>query len=1233
MIGENLGPYHLDAEIGSGAMGRVYRATGPQGTVAVKVIHRPLLLRPGFLERFLREAEVGRSVVHPNVVRTLDQGVAGPDRYLVLEYVEGRTLHGLLEEFGCVPEELCRHIGREVAEGLAAIHAAGAVHRDVRPANILVTRDHVVKVMDFGASRAAGEGPADGAPGAFAGSLHYASPEHLAGRPEALEARSDLYSLGVILYELSCGEHPRRGDRTEAVLYRVLREDPRRLGERHPQVSPFFEEVVHVLLARRPEDRFPSASALAETLAHGEDSRWWRERAVRATQGRTPRRLRVLRETAVHGREAELAELRCQFEAARGGTGQVVVVEGEAGIGKSRLLEEFFARLTDAGEEFLALTGACPPAESAPGRGAWVTALREHFGPEAIQESVARHLASTPSLVPGIAAVLRGDALPPGADFLTMDSFRAGIVAIIRSLAADRPVVVLIEDLHFGSEPGLALFAALALAVPGHRILLVGTTRPALPEEVRVAFAARSWCRRLLLPRLSPESVTDLVADALRSRPLAETLSPRIAARSDGNPFLVFEILKTLRDGRRILRQANGVWAAAEETGAVETPSTVRDAVRARVSALEEADRRLLEAACCCGFAFDPLLAGEAEGLPRLEALMRLGHIERRHRLVRFAGHRCEFDHHLVHEALYGELAGPRREALHAAIAGAISRRNPSLSGAEAADFCGHCLQGGLAEQARPHLDAALDHLERSYRPGAFVTLADRTLALPGLLAGPARADLLLRLAAPGGPLDLLGHPERMSAAGREALSLARQIGDPQRERRALEVLWAALLAAGRPAEAREQCERCLAYAREVGDRAGEARTGIGLAKALMGLGRYPEAQEHCAASLALARDLGDQRTADRALATLGAVFLRLGRHQEAIERFGEALRCFRESGDRRMEAATCRSLGVAYCETGRHAEAREQFEQAVAAARDIGDRKGEANATGGLGYVLFMLDRHAEAKPYYERWLGLSREVGDRLGEANALGNLGSALWSLGLLGAGREHLEQSIALSREIGDHRAETTVMAHLGHLLLLLGRPAEARGILDYALSLARKAAMRREAAYALAGLAAADDAEGDPATAQARHEEALALRRTIADPAGIADSLYELSEFDRRRGNPVAAVARLEEARDLARQASSRALLALATARLAGSACTDVARALAVYAESEAHLDVAQRMQARFLLFEASGDRTHLREAKRLLDALVDHAPADCRDSMRTVVRLHREIAAAADRGD
>src|SRR5262245_26060302 len=291
MMGGTLGPYRLDRELGAGGMGKVWSARvegrvpglDVGALVALKVVHPHLLEAPGFFKRFLREAEIGKAVVHENVVRTFDcdavMSGGAQQNFLVMEYVEGQTLRGLLAELERVPEELCRHIGREVAKGLAAIHATGVVHRDMKPENVLITKDHAVKVMDLGVARLSDEALRLSQTGAFVGSIHYAAPECFDDGGRNVDGRADLHALGLVLYELACGVNPYFADSVPETLKKVLHEAPRRLGDVNPQLSPFFEEVVHTLLAKKPGERFADANALLEVLDGGEKSEWWKARA------------------------------------------------------------------------------------------------------------------------------------------------------------------------------------------------------------------------------------------------------------------------------------------------------------------------------------------------------------------------------------------------------------------------------------------------------------------------------------------------------------------------------------------------------------------------------------------------------------------------------------------------------------------------------------------------------------------------------------------------------------------------------------------------------------------------------------------------------------------------------------------------------------------------------------------------------------------------------------------
>lgn len=357
--------------LGKGGMGTVWLATvegavpglPPGEEVAVKVVHPQLAADPDAFERFVHEAALGRRVRHENVVRTLDAGIeidpdsaSGERVYLVMEHVVGRTLAEL--RGSPQSEGFCRRIARDVARALGGIHALGVVHGDLKPENVLLTADEVVKVMDLGLARFRDRTLRQSQAGSFAGSLLYAAPEQFAGDERVSDARADLYALGVTLWELAAGAHPFAADDPRVVMHRHATVPAPALRDARSDISPFFSAVVAALLEKEPGRRFRTADELSHVLVRGEQSPWWRNRAARQAASRRPPVLARAAETALHGREHELAALlEAWRDAARGRT-RAVVLRGDPGSGKTRLVQA----LLDLGES----DGSVIRAEGAP---------------------------------------------------------------------------------------------------------------------------------------------------------------------------------------------------------------------------------------------------------------------------------------------------------------------------------------------------------------------------------------------------------------------------------------------------------------------------------------------------------------------------------------------------------------------------------------------------------------------------------------------------------------------------------------------------------------------------------------------------------------------------------------------------------------------------------------------------------------------------------------------------
>lgn len=267
MIGTILGNrYRIEERIGGGGMAVVFRATDLQlgREVAVKTLRGQFGADDEFVRRFRREAQNAASLSHPNIVQTYDVGEDGGTHYIVMELVAGKTLKALIQEQGPLPVAEAARIGIAIADALAHAHAQGIVHRDIKPHNILLGRDGRVKVADFGIARAAATDTLTRT-GSWMGSAHYFSPEQADGQPAT--AKSDLYSLGVVLYEMVTGTVPFHGESPITVALKHLREKVDPPSQLNSEVPSEMDDIILRAMEKEPDDRFDSAVEMRDALS------------------------------------------------------------------------------------------------------------------------------------------------------------------------------------------------------------------------------------------------------------------------------------------------------------------------------------------------------------------------------------------------------------------------------------------------------------------------------------------------------------------------------------------------------------------------------------------------------------------------------------------------------------------------------------------------------------------------------------------------------------------------------------------------------------------------------------------------------------------------------------------------------------------------------------------------------------------------------------------------------
>lgn len=1079
---QNINQYKILKKIGVGGMGQVFQAfdTRLERNVAIKVMHRHLLEDEKNAERFLIEARAAARLVHPNVVTIYEIGEAECGRYIVMEYVAGRQLTDLIRSTEKIPLVDAINIGRQFLQGLAAAHKLGILHRDIKPDNILVTEDNVAKILDFGIAKVQSNLQLTTA-GDILGTIEYMPPEQMLG--EQTDSRSDLYSAAVVLYQLLTRRLPFTGMAAVDILFKKLNEDPVPPSFLNEEISEEVNQILLKALNKEKEERWASAEIFIRELEHslqekperGSETEIIHDSVLENSDANGLSDFQELRSVFI-GRDEEFKKLVSLYHKAAHNNGQTVILQGEAGVGKSSLAHRF-KQFVGQNKAYV-LYGESLYQEGLNAYLPYIDALRRFFTKEShklsaddrekFKESIREKVPVLREFTERFDTVFSGEEqnIHENTGQKT-GNLSEGIYFILSQLAAIHPVLLIIDDLHWADEASLRLFHYLSRNIQDQRIILMGISRtdrydlqqngkPTMIVDMLSRMRQEGHAQLLDLCRLTREECNLLIDECLVNTFFSEEFYEKVFTETKGNPFFVIETLKVLQE-KKIIYQKGNIWHDKQSDFVVEVPNRVEDVFLRRLNDLSEEEREMLQIAAVTGFKFNISLLARLVESPRIKLIKKMHRIERDLQIITSTESGFQFEHPMLRDLLYNELPAILAKEYHLMAAAELEEMHQPDPGAFTGEIALHYRKGGDHQKALPLLYEAGRRAFKisAYRESSvfFEEFLDSAEHVENPFSeSVSEFGLYLQL---GICYEELGKWDNSLEVYRKLHELSEISKQYEKQVDALRRIGRVYDKLGKWDTSLQHYQQCLNLIKKYDIKNAMSRIYNNIGLIHFQRGNFRDALQYFEKTLqSVDSEMGEFDKA-HALTNMGTVCNIQGNHEMALENYLQALAIYKKKKNNKNLARVYHNLGMTYADLENWAESITAFKQCFSLADEVEDKQLRALTFLNMGKAYVRQGDLKKAKLNVNKAMKIFKRMNDKLNIAEAFHVFGMVAAAKGNYREAEKYFKESLKINQKQEYYDGIAEDYLSYGNLNRDFGKKDQARTCYEKAIEAYQK----------------------------------------------------------------------------------------------------------------------------------------------------------------------------------